>query len=128
MLSRSGGGRRADPASGQGQVADTAAMALDQVSSSGGTGDRASLQQERRLAYCWLEGALDDALSAIGVAAGYNLHWLMRAIALLRACIQGIPLPSRGNKASNPCSPRLFMKILLMATKYCGGYGVFARE
>jgi len=32
---------------------------------------------------CWLKGALGDALHAISCAAGYNLRWLLRAIARL---------------------------------------------
>lgn len=32
---------------------------------------------------CWLQGALGDALHAISCAAGYNLRWLLRAIARL---------------------------------------------
>jgi hypothetical protein len=32
---------------------------------------------------CCLQGALGDALHAISCAAGYNLRWLMRAIARL---------------------------------------------
>ena len=43
------------------------------------------LKQEHRLDRSWLKGALGDALNAIGAAAGYNLRWLMRAIALLCA-------------------------------------------
>ena len=43
------------------------------------------LKQEHRLGRSWLKGALGDALNAIGAAAGYNLRWLMRAIALLCA-------------------------------------------
>jgi IS5 family transposase len=30
---------------------------------------------------CWLQGALGDALHSISCAAGYNLRWLLRAIA-----------------------------------------------
>ena len=30
---------------------------------------------------CWLKGALGDALHALSCAAGYNIRWLMRAIA-----------------------------------------------
>ena len=30
---------------------------------------------------CWLEGALGDALHALSCAAGYNIRWLLRAIA-----------------------------------------------
>jgi transposase, IS5 family len=32
---------------------------------------------------CWLQGALGDALHALSCAAGYNIRWLMRAIARL---------------------------------------------
>jgi hypothetical protein len=32
---------------------------------------------------CWLQGALGDALHAISCATGYNLRWLLRAIARL---------------------------------------------
>ena len=30
---------------------------------------------------CWLQGATGDALHALCCAAGYNIRWLMRAIA-----------------------------------------------
>ena len=40
---------------------------------------------EHRLDQCWLKGAQGDAINAIGVATGYNIRWLMRAIAFLRA-------------------------------------------
>ena len=30
---------------------------------------------------CWLKGALGDALHALSCAAGYNIRWLLRAIA-----------------------------------------------
>lgn len=48
------------------------------------------LKQGHRLDRCWLKGAPGDALNAIGAAAGYNLRWLMRWIALLRAWHQTI--------------------------------------
>jgi len=32
---------------------------------------------------CWLQGALGDALHALSCAAGYNIRWLLRAIARL---------------------------------------------
>ncbi len=32
---------------------------------------------------CWLQGATGDALHAISCAAGYNIRWLLRAIAAL---------------------------------------------
>ena len=30
---------------------------------------------------CWLKGALGDALHVLSCAAGYNIRWLLRAIA-----------------------------------------------
>ena len=41
------------------------------------------LKSDYRMDRCWLQGALGDALHAISCAAGYNLRWLMRAIARL---------------------------------------------
>ena len=32
---------------------------------------------------CWLRGAIGDPLHTISCAAGYNLRWLLRAIARL---------------------------------------------
>ena len=39
------------------------------------------LKSDHRLDRCWLQGTLGDALHAISCAAGYNLRWLLRAIA-----------------------------------------------
>ena len=36
---------------------------------------------DNRMDRCWLQGALGDALHALGCAAGYNVRWLLRAIA-----------------------------------------------
>lgn len=36
-----------------------------------------------RLNRCWLKGATRDALHAVLCAVGYNLRWLLRAIARL---------------------------------------------
>lgn len=41
------------------------------------------LKADHRLDRCWLKGSLGDALHAISCAAGYNLRWLLRAIARL---------------------------------------------
>ena len=38
---------------------------------------------DHRLDRCWLQGAVGDALHALSCAAGYNIRWLMRAIARL---------------------------------------------
>jgi transposase, IS5 family len=42
------------------------------------------LKSDHRMDRCWLQGALGDALHCISCAAGYNLRWLLRAIARLR--------------------------------------------
>ena len=39
------------------------------------------LKLDNRMDRCWLQGALGDMLHTIGCAAGYNLRWLLRAIA-----------------------------------------------
>ena len=39
------------------------------------------LKSDHRMDRCWLQGALGDALHSISCAGGYNLRWLMRAIA-----------------------------------------------
>ena len=38
---------------------------------------------DHRMDRCWLQGAIGDALHALGCAAGYNIRWLLRAIARL---------------------------------------------
>ena len=42
------------------------------------------LKSDHRLDRCWLKGELGDALHAISCAAGYNLRWLLHAIARLK--------------------------------------------
>ena len=39
------------------------------------------LKSDHRMNRCWLAGSLGDALHAVLCAAGYNLRWLLRAIA-----------------------------------------------
>ena len=39
------------------------------------------LKSDHRMDRCWLQGTLGDALHAVSCAAGYNLRWLLRAIA-----------------------------------------------
>jgi len=41
------------------------------------------LKSDHRPDRCWLQGAMGDALHAISCAAGYNLRWLLRAVARL---------------------------------------------
>ncbi len=39
------------------------------------------LKADHRLNRCWLQGEIGDALHAVLCAVGYNLRWLLRAIA-----------------------------------------------
>ena len=41
------------------------------------------LKSDHRMSRCWLKGAVGDALHTISCAAGYNLRWLLRAVARL---------------------------------------------
>ncbi len=41
------------------------------------------LKSDHRMDRCWLQGQLGDALHAVLCAAGYNLRWLLRAMARL---------------------------------------------
>jgi len=41
------------------------------------------LKSDHRMDRCWLAGAIGDALHTVLCAAGYNLRWLMRAVARL---------------------------------------------
>ena len=43
---------------------------------------------DHRMDRCWLQGAVGDALHALCCAAGYNIRWLLRAIA--RLGLQGL--------------------------------------
>ncbi|RFF36552.1 IS5/IS1182 family transposase, partial [Xanthomonas nasturtii] len=52
------------------------------------------LKQDCRLNRCYLKGAQGDALHVLGCAAGYNLRWLMRWIAFLRAWLQAMRVRS----------------------------------
>ncbi|WP_159089018.1 transposase, partial [Xanthomonas fragariae] len=48
------------------------------------------LKDDCRLRRCRLKGAQGDALHVLGCAAGYNLHWLLRWIAFLRAWMRAM--------------------------------------
>jgi IS5 family transposase len=43
----------------------------------------AHTKADHRMDRCWLQGAVGDALHALCCAAGYNIRWLLRAIARL---------------------------------------------
>jgi len=40
-------------------------------------------KSDNRMDRCWLKGALGDAIHALSCAVGYNIRWLLRAIARL---------------------------------------------
>ncbi|WP_253269516.1 transposase, partial [Xanthomonas campestris] len=52
------------------------------------------LKDDCRLRRCRLKGAQGDALHVLGCAAGYNLRWLLRWIAFLRAWMRAMGWPS----------------------------------
>ncbi|UIS30117.1 IS5 family transposase ISXo4 [Xanthomonas citri pv. punicae] len=58
------------------------------------------LKQDCRLNRCHLNGAQGDALHVLGCAAGYNLRWLLRWIAFLRAWLQVVR--ARSSTSSSP--------------------------
>ena len=86
-----------------------------------------------RMDRCWLQGAVGDALHALSCAAGYNIRWLMRAIARLglggffyacfhavvyglgwlRWLLTGSVAPKRGGSAR--CEARLERSLLGLA-------------
>jgi len=63
---------------------------------------------DHRMDRCWLQGALGDALHALSCAAGYNIRWLMRAIArlglggLFCALLAVLPQVARTRRAMLP--------------------------
>ncbi|AOD13578.1 hypothetical protein BER93_01030 [Xanthomonas fragariae] len=84
------------PGLNKGQDANATATALDQTMPDSGTGDRTSLRRCRR------KGGQGNALQVLGCAAGYNLRWLMRWIAFLRAWIRGMGWPSLSTVHRSP--------------------------
>ena len=67
------------------------------------------LKADHRLDRCWLKGSEGDALHAVLCAAGYNLRWLLRAVARLGlgwffalcALLQGV-LPTKVIRRPEP--------------------------
>lgn len=49
-------------------------------------------KSDHRMERCWLRGAVGDALHALSCAAGYNIRWLLRAIARLGAGVASLGL------------------------------------
>ena len=64
------------------------------------------LKSDHRMDRCWLQGTLGDALHAISCAAGYNLRWLLRAIA--RLGIEPVFLRLARAALSRACAIRRF--------------------
>jgi transposase, IS5 family len=70
------------------------------------------LKSDHRMDRCWLQGALGDALHALSCAAGYNLRWLLRAIARL---------------GLGPAFLRLFKAVLSQARAIRASPGAYGR-
>ena len=74
------------------------------------------LKSDHRMDRCWLQGALGDALHALSCAAGYNLRWLMRAIArlgieaLFLRLLCAVSSQQRGADASSPAHGRALVQ------------------
>lgn len=63
------------------------------------------LKQDHRMDRCWLKGAEGDALHTVLCAAGFNIRWLMRAIARL------------GLAAALICLRRMVAWVLVLGTQ-----------
>ncbi|MBL9197646.1 transposase, partial [Xanthomonas fragariae] len=60
------------------------------------------LKDDCRLRRCRLKGAQGDALHVLGCAAGYNLRWLLRWIAFLRAWMRAMRWSSLSTVPPSP--------------------------
>ena len=65
------------------------------------------LKSDHRMDRCWLQGALGDALHALSCAAGYNLRWLLRAIARLGAKLAFFRILQAVNGSASALKPLL---------------------
>ncbi|WP_108796709.1 IS5 family transposase [Xanthomonas fragariae] len=63
------------------------------------------LKDDCRLRRCRLKGAQGDALHVLGCAAGYNLRWLLRWIAFLRAWMRAMGWSSLSAVPLSPTAP-----------------------
>jgi len=57
-------------------------------------------KSDNRMNRCWLQGAVGDALHALSCAAGYNIRWLLRAIARLGPRLVFLRLLQAASQAS----------------------------
>ena len=75
------------------------------------------LKSDHRMTRCWLKGAAGDALHTISCAAGYNLRWLLRAIARLGigpaflCLLQMVPHPAMALQGSSRGADRLQLTV-----------------
>lgn len=75
-------------------------------------------KSDNRMDRCWLQGALGDALHALSCAAGYNIRWLMRAIARLTAKRSSLALPDVAAYARiTVTSARSYVLVALVALR-----------
>jgi transposase, IS5 family len=75
------------------------------------------LKSDHRMDRCWLKGSLGDALHTISCAAGYNLRWLLRAIAKLSigpaflCLLQMVLLPAMALKSAQTGRNRAYAVV-----------------
>ena len=71
------------------------------------------MKSDHRMDRCWLKGAVGDVLHTISCAAGYDLRWMLRAIARLGigpaflCLLQMVLLPAMAMRASSSGQNRL---------------------
>ena len=76
------------------------------------------LKSDHRMDRCWLQGSLGDALHSISCAAGYNLRWLLRAIArlgigaaFLRLLWVALPAPQTTGRSYGTHGPAWIVRV-----------------
>lgn len=76
------------------------------------------LKSDHRMDRCWLQGALGDTLHSISCAAGYNLRWLLRAIArlgigaaFLRLLWAALPAPQTTGRSYGTHGPAWIVRV-----------------
>lgn len=70
---------------------------------------------DNRMDRCWLQGALGDALHALSCAAGYNIRWLLRAIARVGPKLFFLRLLIAPAKAASDVKPSLVSRLSAFA-------------
>ena len=78
------------------------------------------MKSDHRMGRCWLQGALGDALHALSCAAGYNIRWLLRAIARLGSKLVFLRLLTATAMAPLQIKPSAGMRLAALAQSLAG--------